>query len=765
MALQFQPLKLPAPDLFGIGLNGSYGRGDKTHLLDLAHKCLAKDKLKVVVDVSELKNLGGGGAAAFAEFQSLLVEAGGEAVIVGAQDVVLRFLTGKFKDLPLRHFSDEKSAVEALTSLPDTAREKTATAVEEAPVAADDEIDFTSFCEEVPEPEPLAEVEEDEDATSLDEIGAEVGAIGFSAEEFEFDEAEPEDSTPAVADDPASDEAQESVKESVQESADTTASGRRREHSYTSLSDAISALGRWSASGSDGEFGKSLENLLFSHGLADSATFLARRDDCYTDGDGHWSIGTDCSLVRQLFDRLQPLTILDIQDEDLTDQEVSLLEGVTPDIMLPVQNEGEPGAILLLKRADGEEEYSVVEHFALELLMRVLSGEEMGGSPAKADKGSPAVAAADESDADFLEQVAWTRPAAGDETQAEVLLRLALDLPDAEDRPHFWRIFARNLWPILPISTLAFLGPDKRRAPIMVGRNDALAGINLGVNRLKVYFQTMERPVATGNLPDFFKDTKSSLLEAGVDWIISLRWEDHYLGTAFFSLDEEFEQVEDEVAEGINELFGETARMLSRFDDSHVNADSNLELVAMLLGQREKRMFGSDEQTHSMVTNLRRLARAMGFPPDQERDLIYGCLLRDVGLIDKDDDLLGPPEQLDPVQWSLYRRHPEEGARLLEKMRMSPTVIEVVRHHHERFSGDGFPAGLEGREIPLCARVVTVVENYVAMVVGTTVREPVAPEDAARIMLDNLGQRYDPDLVQLFLRAVMPDPGREPVRV
>jgi len=315
------------------------------------------------------------------------------------------------------------------------------------------------------------------------------------------------------------------------------------------------------------------------------------------------------------------------------------------------------------------------------------------------------------------------------------------------------------------VATLAFLGPDKRRAPVMVGRNDALATINLSVNRLKVFFQTMERPVATVNLPDYFKDTKTALLAAGIDWIITLRWEDHYLGTALFSLDEEFEQFGDEVADSINELFGETSRMLARFDDSHVNADSNLDLVAMLLGQREKRMFGSDALTRSMVANLRRLARAMGFPPDQERDLIYGCLLRDVGLIDKEDELMGPTDQLDPVQWSLYRRHPEEGARLLEQLRVSPTVVEVVRHHHERFSGDGFPHGLEGREIPLCARVVTVVENYVSMVVGTDVQEPVTPEDAARIMLDNLGQRYDPDLVQLFLRAVLPDPGREMTRI
>ncbi len=780
MALTFKPLKT-GDDLFGISLGGSYGRGDKSHLLDLARRCLERKKVRVVVDASGLKNLGGGGAAAFAEFQALLTDAGGEAVFVGVGDVAMKYLAGKFGDLPLRNFPDLDAAVrgyDAAAEAEPGGPEDGANGHDESGSGGMDDV-LASFSEMMPDPAPLEDcVGDAEDAAKTgsgeeagdvdqDEVVDEVGAVGFFAEEFEIDAPGPEGDDPEYAEDeqaagepvpaePAGAEASPADDAAGADRGDGNMSlpkGRRPEHSYTSLSDAINALGGWSGARQDEDFGRSLENLLFSHGLAESALFLARRDGSYGNAGGKWSLPEDGSLARQLFARLQPLTLLDIQDEDLDPRELALLEEIAPDILVPVRSEGEPAAILMLKRPGEGDEYSVVEHFALELLMRVLSGEETGGGSHR-----PAVGPVEEEeDQEPLIRPAWSGAASDDDTLSEVLLRLALELPDADDRPHFWRIFSRNVWPVLPVTHLAFLGPDKRKAPVMVGHNEALAAINLGVSHMKVFFQTMERPVAAANLPEFFKETRKAILEAGVDWIVSLRWEDQYLGTALIGLDESCDQDPRESAERIHDLFAETARMLARFDDSHGAADQNLELVALVMGQREKRLFGGDEMTRSLVSHMRKLARAMGFPPDQERDLIYGCLLRDIGLIDKDDDLMGPPEKLDPVQWSLYKRHPEEGARLLEPLGVSATVIEAVRHHHERFGGEGFPHRLKGREIPLGARVVTVVENYVSMVVGTESREPVAPEDAARIMHDNLGQRYDPEVVQIFLRAIMPE--------
>jgi len=790
MALTFQPLKCDRPDLFGVALGGSYGRGDKDHLLDLARKCLDKGRVHVLLDVSGLKNLGGGGASACAAFQKLLVGAGGGAVFVGANETILKYLAAKFEGLELVHHPDLAAAMDAMsvtaedagpepepeldtgTEVPD---EETPAPEETAPLATEsqevDDSSLATFSEMMPEVVPVTDRKPDlpEEAHPLDSSlealdgDGEVGAVGFCAEDFEFDESEgdsceveDEEEVPAAELETSDAKNQDGpAPERQTDSSSSGPKGRRREHSYTSLSDAISALGGWSRSEDDQEYGHHLENLLFSHGLAESALFLPRREGRYQDADCQWGIPEEGSLATQLFDRSLPLTLLDIQDEDLAEGEIALLEGVCPDIMVPVRADGEPAAILMLKRQGEGEEYSVVEHFALELLMRVLSGEETGtaGGAEAVDKGESGHL---EQELELVRQP-WSEAAAGDDTLAEVLLHLALELPDADDRPHFWRIISRNIWPVFPVTTLAFLGPEKRKSQVMVGQNEELAGVNLGVSHMKVFFQTMERPVAASNLPDFFKETKKAILDAGIDWIVTLRWEDQYLGTLLLGVDEAIDSESVGLAELIHELFGETARMLARFDDSHENADQNLDLVTLLLGQREKRMFGGDEMTRSLVSHMRMLARAMGFPPDQERDLIHGCLLRDVGLIDKDDEMSGSPERLDPVQWSLYKRHPEEGARLLEGVGLSPAVVEAVRFHHERFGGEGFPRGLSGREIPLAARVVTVVESYVNMVVGSDVREPVSPQDAARIMHDNLGKRYDPELVQIFLRAIMPE--------
>jgi hypothetical protein len=309
----------------------------------------------------------------------------------------------------------------------------------------------------------------------------------------------------------------------------------------------------------------------------------------------------------------------------------------------------------------------------------------------------------------------------------------------------------------MPLRHLAFLGPDRSRPQVLAGDNSRWESLDLGGKRLQQFFRSMERPVAVENLPVFFKDVKKVLLTSGADWLVSLGWEGNHLGTVIVGMEEEFDHPEP--AELIGELFAETARLLTRFDDNNDNADVNLQLVRILIAQREKRCLGSDRLTQAIVEHVNRLARVMGFPPDQERNLIYGCLLRDIGLIDKEDDLMKPPEQMDPTQWPVYRRHPADGARLLENLNLPRTIVDVVHCHHERFNGDGFPRGLAGREIPLAARVVTVVENYVAMVIGTDGQDPIKPETAARILNDNLGERYDPDIVSLFLKAIEAETG------
>ena len=722
MATRFKPLDLDHGKLFGIGLAGIIGRSDKSNLLDLADRCLDKGKVHLILDLTELTSMGGGGAIILADFQRRLTSAGGEAVFVGASDVVSRFLKPKFEDLPLRFFDSVEEAEASLTGI-DRAPEE-----QEVP-----------WEPKVGEPAGTSSVDEAQDALEPPRKKAA--------------------KKPAAS---RNDEAASAMNEVLEEfngpAEETTCHlGRRKDHQYTSLSEAVGALGSWREYKDHSEYAATLRNLLFSHGLADDAHLLVEREDMMEDPDQEWQLPMSCSLVRQLQEVGEPLSMLDIQEDELDEDEICMLEEINPQIILPVNRDGKLAAILLLNRGGEELEYSVAEHFALELLLQVL---ERGGETTSSSTGTTASGSASgdragsngNTDEGSLPET-WSLPDTGDDLTAKVLLTLALNLPDSDDRPHFWRLFARHSWAALPVRHLAFLGPKMTRPQVMVGRHSHWESLDLSSKKIRQYFKGMQRPVETANIPATFKAVKTRLADCQADWIVSLHWDDEYLGTAILGLDEDF-TCEDK-PERVTRIFTETARLLARFDDTNDNADVSLQLVRLLLAQREKRCFGHDKQTQAIVEHVHRLARVMGFPPDQERNLTYGCLLRDIGLIDKDDDLMKPPEEMDPTQWPVFRRHPADGASLLEGLNLPKTIVDVVHCHHERFNGEGFPRGLEGRDIPLAARVVTVVENYVSMVTGTSSHDPIAPQTAARILRDNLGQRYDPDIVGLFLEAIL----------
>ena len=742
MATRFKPLNLTDSRLFGIRLSGIIGRSDKSNLLDLADRCLNKNKVNLILDLSDLSSMGGGGAVILADLQGRLNGSGGEAVFVGAGEVVRRFLKLKFEGLPLRFF--------------DTVKEAEADLVKALPAVAEPVVESHPEPEPEPIPDPEPEAKTPEEPPKAPPKMRPSGP----ARKVEADRPAPPVCEEGIS---AMNEVLEEFNGPAEEMSNHL--GRRKDHHYTSLSEAVGALGSWSEYKDHSEYTATLRNLLFSHGLADDTHLLVEREDMMEDPDQEWQLPTNCSLVRQLENAGAPLSILDLQGDELAEDEISMLEEINPQIILPVMREGKLAAILLLNRGGEENEYSVAEHFALELLLQVLeagpdeSSLSRNMSEAAFEKS---VETSKKSQSDPEKEPGpteralpdtWTVPLADDESTAQVLLTLALNLPDADDRPHFWRLFARHSWPALPVRHLAFLGPEMTRPQVMVGHHNHWERLEISGHKIGQYFRGMQRPVETGNIPATFKDIKKRLTDCQAEWIVSMHWDDVFLGTAILGLDAEF--VCDDSAERITQIFKETSRLLARFDDTNDNADVSLQLVRLLLAQREKRCFGHDKLTQAIVDHVHRLARVMGFPPDQERNLNYGCLLRDIGLIDKDDDLMKPPEEMDPTQWPIYRRHPAEGAKLLEGLNLPTTIVDVVHCHHERFNGEGFPRGLKGREIPLAARLVTVVENYVSMVTGTTSQNAIAPSTAARILRDNLGERYDPDIVGLFLNAIL----------
>lgn len=766
MAIRYTPLELEEPDLFGIGLSGTVNRADKQNLLALADRCLERGKLHLILDMTGLTALGGGGARVLADFQLSLTSREGEAVFVGAGATVRRFLRQRFDDLPLRFFPSVEVA-QVRFSDPDYAWDPDAEelAADQAAARRRDEESAGAGDESLGAIAAFDDEDIPEDAGApVEETRPSARATQPPAERARRDRERP----PA----PERDEGREAVQDVLDEfngRDDAQAAGpggRRKDHHYTSLAEAAAELGRWKPGEDDGDFAVALRNLLFSHGLAEDAVLLTRHEDLLEDALNDWALPADGSLAEQLLQAHGPLTMLDLADGDLLPAETGLLEQLTPDLLLPIRAEGALVAALLLMRGEGDNEYTVAEHFALELLMRLLAdaltgGAETGAAPLAAPDAEPVAAAPAAKVSEFSPTGrAWTAADAHDDGLADALMQLALSLPEANDRPHFWRLLARHVWPVLPLRCVGFMTPGANRPQVVAGSAPGWDRLDLSDDKLRHFLRLMEMPVRAANLPNFFRQTREALLAAGVDWIVGLNWQEEFLGTALLSLEEAFEC--EDVPSLLSEIFGEGSRLLHRLVAGDEPTDTDLEIVRLLVEQHEKRSLGQYALTSAMIAHLRRISRAMGFTSEQERDLVLGCLLRDLGLAAREDALMGPRAAMDPTQWPRFRQHPTEGANLLRALQAPQTVLDVVSAHHERFSGKGFPLGLKGRQIPLAARIVKVVENWVSLLTGDAARAPVTMDEAIEVMQRDAGDRFDPDIVSVFFKSLSQDAPRVP---
>jgi len=148
------------------------------------------------------------------------------------------------------------------------------------------------------------------------------------------------------------------------------------------------------------------------------------------------------------------------------------------------------------------------------------------------------------------------------------------------------------------------------------------------------------------------------------------------------------------------------------------------------------------------------LAQRLHYAEEHVRDLMYGTVLRDIGMIKVSDLIVRSPRELMPEEWEIIKRHPIDGADMLRRMRFSEHAVGVVRSHHERFNGEGYPDGIQGQEIPMGARIVSVVESYAAMLQERPTRPALTQEEALNTLRENWGMRYDPDAVGPFVEMV-----------
>lgn len=145
------------------------------------------------------------------------------------------------------------------------------------------------------------------------------------------------------------------------------------------------------------------------------------------------------------------------------------------------------------------------------------------------------------------------------------------------------------------------------------------------------------------------------------------------------------------------------------------------------------------------------LGEALGLDQQILRDLIAGAFLHDIGKIAIPDSVLLKPGLLSAEEQKVMRRHCELGAQLLEQLPAFHNAIPVVRHHHERFDGTGYPDALAGNGIPLIARAFAITDVFDALTSVRPYKRGFEADKALQIMEAELGKHFDPPLGRTFL--------------
>jgi putative nucleotidyltransferase with HDIG domain len=141
---------------------------------------------------------------------------------------------------------------------------------------------------------------------------------------------------------------------------------------------------------------------------------------------------------------------------------------------------------------------------------------------------------------------------------------------------------------------------------------------------------------------------------------------------------------------------------------------------------------------------------------EREQDLIHtAALLHDIGKFILPDSVLFADRKLTDEEWKLIKLHPESGAKLVERIEGYGPVAEIVMHHHERFSGGGYPTGIAGEQIPLGARIIAAADTYDVMTSRDSYRRPVSSEAALEELARVSGTQLDPQVVEAFTRMIL----------
>jgi HD-GYP domain-containing protein (c-di-GMP phosphodiesterase class II) len=204
----------------------------------------------------------------------------------------------------------------------------------------------------------------------------------------------------------------------------------------------------------------------------------------------------------------------------------------------------------------------------------------------------------------------------------------------------------------------------------------------------------------------------------------------------------------------VRNMADQAANALLRADLHEQMEDSFVQTVLALATAAESR----DRYTHGhgerMVSLAEETGRELGLPDDEIKALHWAANLHDIGKIGIPDEILNKAGPLSQVEWAVMQRHPIIGARIIAPVKKLSNVAPIIRAHHERYDGAGYPYSLKAADIPLGARIISVVDAYTAMTDERVYRKAMSHAEAVAELQRYAGTQFDPDVIEAFFRVL-----------